>query len=773
MENKIPKIIHQIWFGDQSKRPEEIMDKWKTMNPSWEYWLWTEDDIKRVFGKLQNQKHFDDLVNLNKFLGLVHPETKFVDTLYLCGQSDIARYEILYAFGGFFIDSDSDPLRPLNDDFCNNEAFSVYEGEDARPGQIANGFLACTKFNPLMKLFIKELKKIPFILYSDPWKVTGPLYITNIINTHPEFNIKIYPSYYFLPNHFFGNSYKGNDYENIYCEHLWKTAKSDPLYEPNLPIMIPKRIFFYWSGNNLSWMRYMTLFSCRKFNPDWEIVLYLSDNTNKSKTWNTMEEQDFINYDGINYLDKLEELNIKIEKVEWDDDIKNKISGIPPNHESDLFRYYELYRNGGIYCDMDILFFRSIDEFYDEINNKYDTVIYQCEEYIATGLLASSKDNEFYKNIFNYAIENFNVNDYQSMGVHIIYKKYNNGINTGNVLNKIIENYPNLKIYSISTSLIYQYDFQKIKYNFTFPLNINNFDEKSIGYHWYAGHELSQYYNNFLTENNYMYHNTTFTTLVKGININKKIEKKEFINNKFIVVIPVYNAEKYIEKCIDSILDQEYDNFNFVVIDDCSTDNTTKILQNLHKEYIFDLIINDKRNGSPLENIIKGIKHLSTDKEDIIVTVDGDDWLYDNTVLSYLNSVYQDENIWMTYGQYEPLSKTYTNMCKPVPDTKEYRKNGKWLTSHLRTVKRKLWDKINDDDLRDRKGNYFKVSGDAAWMYPIIEMSGHKHMKFIDKVLYVYNDLNPISDQVVNLDQQLLLAAFIRNKKEYEKINNL
>jgi glycosyltransferase involved in cell wall biosynthesis len=249
-------------------------------------------------------------------------------------------------------------------------------------------------------------------------------------------------------------------------------------------------------------------------------------------------------------------------------------------------------------------------------------------------------------------------------------------------------------------------------------------------------------------------------------------------HNKFIVVIPVYNAEKYIEKCIDSILDQEYDNFNFVVIDDCSTDNTTKILQNLHKEYIFDLIINDKRNGSPLENIIKGIKHLSTDKEDIIVTVDGDDWLYDNTVLSYLNSVYQDENIWMTYGQYEPLSKinnyyNYIYYCRPIFDTKTYRKSGTWLASHLRTFKRKLWDKINDDDLRDKNKNYYKMGSDTAWMYPIIEMSGHRHMKFISKFLYVYNDLNYLQEMKINEEEQLKTHKTIINKNIYKELNEL
>ena len=49
---------------------------------------------------------------------------------------------------------------------------------------------------------------------------------------------------------------------------------------------IPKRIFFYWGGSDMSWMRYMTLYSFRKMNPDWEVILYVSDNNQKEKGCN-------------------------------------------------------------------------------------------------------------------------------------------------------------------------------------------------------------------------------------------------------------------------------------------------------------------------------------------------------------------------------------------------------------------------------------------------------------------------------------------------------
>ena len=246
-------------------------------------------------------------------------------------------------------------------------------------------------------------------------------------------------------------------------------------------------------------------------------------------------------------------------------------------------------------------------------------------------------------------------------------------------------------------------------------------------------------------------------------------------SNKFIIIVPVYNAEKYIKKCLESILTQKYKNYELVVIDDCSTDDTYKIINEMYAKYNdrFTIHRTDYRIGSPIENFIKGIELCSINKEDVLVTVDGDDWLYDNNVLTYLNKVYQDEEIYMTYGQYEPLSKSYSNYCKPIPDTRTYRKSGLWLASHLRTVKRKLFDRINKEDLKQKDGEYYKFAGDTAYIYPIIEMAGKKHMKFIDKVLYVYNDLNPGNEMKVNVNKQLEMAKEIRERSIYNEIDKL
>lgn len=283
--------------------------------------------------------------------------------------------------------------------------------------------------------------------------------------------------------------------------------------------MIPKRMYFFWSGTALSWMRYMTLYSFRKFNPEWEIILCLSNNTTSEKNWFGPEVQDFFNYSGANYLDKISELSVQIEPVDFPDNFKADI--ISPIHESDLYRYYKLYNNGGFYSDTDILYFRPIDDFYNSLReNNINTVIHHCHAYATIGFLGAEVGNIFYKDLFNLATSLNKISAYQDFGVELIYKfcdlsKNNTSINE--ISNILKERYKNLNICSIPDYLVYQYDWNNISNAFGKAYGINTFNAKAIGYHWYAGSSIAQKYNKLLTEHTYKDYKTTFTELVKNI----------------------------------------------------------------------------------------------------------------------------------------------------------------------------------------------------------------------------------------------------------------
>jgi glycosyltransferase involved in cell wall biosynthesis len=238
--------------------------------------------------------------------------------------------------------------------------------------------------------------------------------------------------------------------------------------------------------------------------------------------------------------------------------------------------------------------------------------------------------------------------------------------------------------------------------------------------------------------------------------------------NRFIILVAVHNAVQWIQRCLDSILSQDYKNYRILIIDDHSTDGTWDIVSG----YDACIIRNDKNMVHSLINTVTGMKAFFFDPEDIIVHLDGDDWFANNEVLSYLDKIYQ-KDIWLTWGQFVPLSGAYSNYCKPLSaigaNSRTYRSSGIWITSHLKTFRKKCWDWIDEDDFK-RDGEWIITCGDLAMMYPIIEMAGDRRIKFIDKVLYVYNDLNPMNHSKTYTQQSLDIARYLQSKPSYNLI---
>lgn len=247
--------------------------------------------------------------------------------------------------------------------------------------------------------------------------------------------------------------------------------------------------------------------------------------------------------------------------------------------------------------------------------------------------------------------------------------------------------------------------------------------------------------------------------------------------NRFLVVVPVYNCVEYIGRCISSVLSQQYKNYNVIVIDDHSDDGTWDEI----KKYKVKAIRNKSHSGSAIENIIKGIR--TGDDDDIVVCIDGDDYLPDNYVFTYLNSVY-DRDVWLTYGQYTSLSGRFENICQHLGmirtcdeigqritislNSRTYRKSKVWCTSHLRTFRKWLFKMVRDEDLRDMNGDYFRTGWDLAMMYPMIEMSGDKHILFIERIMYVYDDLH--NNYGGRAEENARNAEYIQSKQIYYEL---
>ncbi|MEW5936995.1 MAG: glycosyltransferase [Candidatus Thermoplasmatota archaeon] len=111
------------------------------------------------------------------------------------------------------------------------------------------------------------------------------------------------------------------------------------------------------------------------------------------------------------------------------------------------------------------------------------------------------------------------------------------------------------------------------------------------------------------------------------------------------VILPVYNGEKYLEQCLSSIFDQTFKDYELIVINDGSTDDTKNILEK-HKDMA--LIVHQENSG-----ISKSLnKGLDLANGEYICFISHDDWWVPNKLEIELSNIKKSERIGVVYSDY-------------------------------------------------------------------------------------------------------------------------
>lgn len=249
--------------------------------------------------------------------------------------------------------------------------------------------------------------------------------------------------------------------------------------------------------------------------------------------------------------------------------------------------------------------------------------------------------------------------------------------------------------------------------------------------------------------------------------------------NKFITISTCYNVSPYIEFNVMVNKYQSHPNRLHVYVDDQSTDGTYESLLSLTKGLDNFLVIRNENNGSSTKAFMCAIEYLEKNNliqdEDIIVEVDGDDWLASTFVIQYLDQIYQQKHIWLTYGQYQKwptgelgghwnmrLSDFPTQQLRQVP----------FAYSHLRTFKYWLFNKIDRNDfINPETKDYFSATWDLASGFPLVEMAGNKHIHRCDDVLYILNRAEDLQNEgKTRTKLQKQIETIIRSKQPYNQL---
>lgn len=264
---------------------------------------------------------------------------------------------------------------------------------------------------------------------------------------------------------------------------------------------------FYWGGTKLSWMRYLTLLSFRKLNPDWEMIVYHSK-THPHRSWKSWERMDSIDFKGSDYTYLIKKLGLEHREIEI------PIASPSPTFASDLCSYEYMGTVGGWYADMDVLWVKPMSAI-EHLTKDAGAVLCLTENVMGIGFLAGEPGCRLWHGVHATALRNYSPQEYQSCGVLAMHLHLKDIPTTQKM-------YPSVNVIQVPTETVYPWSAKQVKQIF---FQTHKVPESCIGIHWFGGHPKSQIMNNQLTSRNMNRFKCTFTRYAKDITHSEHLKK--------------------------------------------------------------------------------------------------------------------------------------------------------------------------------------------------------------------------------------------------------
>jgi hypothetical protein len=207
------------------------------------------------------------------------------------------------------------------------------------------------------------------------------------------------------------------------------------------------------------------------------------------------------------------------------------------------------------------------------------------------------------------------------------------------------------------------------------------------------------------------------------------------------IVVNCGLCEDFIGPCLQSLRTQTWQDWQAIVTLDRRGDHTFERATEAAGGDGRIVIARNRRRLYTMENILRAIHRSRAEPDDVIVILDGDDWLITDRALERIATEHEDDDCWVTYGSWISNRRRAPGRWPAYAEGCDFR-TAPWLGTAVRTWKKWLFDLVADEDLRDRRGRYFRVTEDVACMFPMLEMATTRRARHIAEPLMLYNLLS-------------------------------
>ena len=157
------------------------------------------------------------------------------------------------------------------------------------------------------------------------------------------------------------------------------------------------------------------------------------------------------------------------------------------------------------------------------------------------------------------------------------------------------------------------------------------------------------------------------------------------MEDKVSIIVPIYNVEKYLERCVTSILNQTYKNIEVLLIDDCSTDRSGEIAKKFEEKDSRCRYIKREKNGGSSATRNTGIENATGE---YLSFVDSDDWVSENFISHLINKA-KEQNADITVCDYimvnENGKEIKANTLENLSDNSKYEDKIAYIRNHVVT----------------------------------------------------------------------------------------